>query len=33
MIIDSIRNYMRNLKCLDTFNAAIKGALWGRCLN
>ena len=24
MIIDSIRNYMRNLKCLDTFNAAIR---------
>lgn len=24
MIIDSIRNYMRNLKCLDTFNNAIR---------
>ncbi len=24
MIIDSLRNYMRNLKCLDTFNNAIR---------
>lgn len=24
MIIDSIRNYMRNLNCLDTFNNAIR---------
>lgn len=24
MIIDSIRNYMKNLKCLDTFNNAIR---------
>ena len=24
MIIDSVRNYMRNLKCLDTFNNAIR---------
>lgn len=24
MIIDSIRNYMRNLECLDTFNNAIR---------
>lgn len=24
MIIESIRNYMRNLKCLDTFNNAIR---------
>lgn len=24
MIIDSLRDYMRNLKCLDTFNNAIK---------
>ena len=24
MIIDSLRNYMRNLKCLDTFNNAVR---------
>ena len=24
MIIDSLRDYMRNLKCLDTFNNAIR---------
>lgn len=24
MIINSVRNYMRNLKCLDTFNNAIR---------
>lgn len=24
MIIDSLRNYMRNLKCLETFNHAIR---------
>mgnify|MGYP000526349765 FL=1 len=24
MIIESIRNYMRNLECLDTFNNAIR---------
>lgn len=24
MIIDSLRNYMRNLKCLDTFNNVIR---------